>query len=98
MEGSRLLRLSAKPGGTRGKILLWCVGLAAFLEHWDAGSIPGPAQWVKALVLLQLWRSLHLWLGSDPWPGNSICHGAAKKKKKKPKTHRGYMGDAGEKK
>ena len=22
-----------------------------------------------------------MWLGSDPWPGNSICCGSAKKKK-----------------
>ena len=35
------------------EILLWCK--AASLEHWDAGSIPSPAQWVKNLVLLQVW-------------------------------------------
>ena len=23
------------------------MGLAASLEHWDTGSIPSPAQWVK---------------------------------------------------
>ena len=26
---------------------------------------------------------LQLWLTSDPWPGNSICCGVAKKEKKK---------------
>ena len=26
---------------------------------------------------------MQLWFGSDPWPGNSICHGVAKKEKKK---------------
>ena len=37
------------------------------------GSIPSLAQWVKDLALLQLWLRSHLWLGSDPWRGNSIC-------------------------
>ena len=32
---------------------------------------------VEDLVLLQLW------LGSDPWPRNSICHGVAEKEKRK---------------
>ena len=44
---------------------------------------PRPAQWVKDPALLQLWLTLQLWLGSDPWPGNSTCCGVAKKKKKK---------------
>ena len=45
-------------------------------EHWDAGLIPGLAQWVKDP------RS-QLPLRSDPWPRNSVFPGAAKKKKKK---------------
>ena len=40
---------------------------------------PPPSQWVKDLVLLQLQLRLPLWLGSDSWPGNSICCGVAKK-------------------
>ena len=36
------------------------------------------AQWVKDLVLPQLWLRSRLHLGSDPWPRNSICHGVAK--------------------
>ena len=36
-------------------------------------SFPSLAQWVK------LW---HRRLRSDPWPGNSICHEAAKKEKR----------------
>jgi len=34
--------------------------------------------WNSALKDLAL---LQLWLRSDPWPGNSIWHGADKKKK-----------------
>ena len=32
-------------------------------------------------MLPQLWLRLQLWLGCDPWPGNSICHRVAKKEK-----------------
>ena len=34
-------------------------------------------------MLLQLWHRSQLWLSSDPWPGNSICHRGAKKGRKK---------------
>ena len=47
------------------------------------GLIPGLAQWVKYRVLLQLQLSSRLQLRSDPWPGSSICHRVAKKKKEK---------------
>ena len=33
-------------------------------------------------LLPQLWCRLQLWLGSDPWPRNSICRGRWPKKKK----------------
>ena len=39
--------------------------------------------WVKDLVLLQLQCRLQLLLGSDPWPGSSMCHGVGRKEKKK---------------
>ena len=58
------------------------MGLAVSWEHWDAGSVPDPAQWVKDLVLQQLWLKLQLSLKSDPWPRNSICLKMAKKEKK----------------
>ena len=35
------------------------------------------------VLLLQLQSRLQLWLRSDPWPRNSICHGTAKNEKKK---------------
>ena len=57
------------------------MGSVASLELWNAGSIPGPTQWVKDIALLLLWCRLQLWLGSDPWSGNSICQRKKKKKK-----------------
>ena len=50
------------------------MGSLVSLQHQDAGSVPGLAQ-LKDPALLQLQ------LGSDPWPTNSIRHGAAKKEK-----------------
>jgi len=32
---------------------------------------------------LKDWHRSQLWFRSDPWPGNSICHGMAKKTKTK---------------
>ena len=57
---------------------LWCL--------WSTGSkvqCPAPTQWLKDLVLPKLWTRSQLRLGSDPWPGNSICHRVAKKGKGK---------------
>ena len=53
--------------------------LVASPEHWNPGFNPGPVQWVKDLVLPQLWCRLQLRLRSDPWPRNSICYMVAKK-------------------
>ena len=39
----------------------------------------------KEPVLPKLQCRLYLWLGSDPWPGNSTCWGRGQKKKKKKK-------------
>ena len=61
----------------------------AQLDWWHlgsartTGSIPGPAQWVKDLALVQLGLRSGLQLGSDAWPGSSICHEAAKNGGKK---------------
>ena len=44
---------------------------------WSAGTqVQSLAQWIKDLALPQLR------LGSDPWPGNSICYRVAKKTQK----------------
>ena len=59
------------------------MGSAASWECWDAGLIPDSAQWGKDLALSQLQHKSKLWLGSDPWPGKSICQGVAKKEKKR---------------
>ena len=66
---------------------------------WSTGSqVQSPAQYVKDLALLQVPRSSHLWLGSDPWPGNSRGHGATRKEKKKERKnshwHKGFIGRA----
>ena len=58
------------------------MGSVASLEHWDTGSIPGPAQ-VEDTALSQLQHRSKLQFGSDPWLENSICRRAAKKEKKK---------------
>ena len=52
-------------------------------QHLCSAGHSGVAQRVRDLVLPQLWRRSQLWLRSDPWPGNSICRGAAKKEKRK---------------
>ena len=50
-------------------------------------SIPGPAQWVRDPAMPQ--PGLPLWLGSDPWPGSSICHSRPKEGEKKKKKKSG---------
>ena len=54
-------------------------GSSMSLQCQDTGSIL--AQWVKVSCISTAAQRSQLWFGSDPWPGNSICLGAAKKKK-----------------
>ena len=67
------------------------MGSAASWEHWDTGSIPGPAQWVENPVLLQLWPdespNLDRSRGRGPpyTTGGGEKNGEGKKKKKKKK-------------
>ena len=52
---------------------------------WSTGTqVQSPAQHsgLKDPGLLQLQHRLQLQLGSDPWPGNSICCRVAKKERK----------------
>lgn len=57
-------------------------------ECWDVGSIPSLAQWVKAFRISKLQCRSQLWLGFDPWLGNSLCLGVAEiKKAKQNKEH-----------
>ena len=63
--------------------------LVASLQRWDIGSIPGPVQWVKDLMLPQLWHRSQCSWDLIPGPGTSMCLGAAKnwgKKEKKTLT------------
>ena len=51
------------------------------LQKQVTSRVPAAAKWDQ----LSLWSTgrLQLWLKSVPWPGNSICTGVAKRKKKK---------------
>ena len=55
-------------------------GLVVSLQCWGAGSILAQHSGLKDAALPWLQHKSRLHLGSDPWPGNSIWHGVAKKK------------------
>ena len=58
---------------------LWRNGIHNLLGALGYRLVPGPAQWVKDPALPKHWLRSQLRLGSDLWPGNSICHRVAKK-------------------
>ena len=53
------------------------------VEQGDAGSIPGPAQWVEDPAYCSLGVDGNCGLDSVPGPETSICHACGHKKKKK---------------
>ena len=64
---------------------LWRIGVSGILGALGSRVNPWSAQWVRDPVPTQPQLRLLLWLRYDPWPGNSICQGAAKKEKEKKK-------------
>ena len=48
-------------------------GSATSLQRQDARPSTAWHIRLKDPALLRLWRGPHLWLRSDPWPGNPIC-------------------------
>ena len=69
---------------------LWLNGMGGILGVLGHRFDPWLAHWVKDLVLPQLWLRSRLCLGSDPWPGSSMCLWAAKNEKKKRKKRNMY--------
>ena len=68
--------------GTTGSVESW--------ECWETASLSSLAQWFNDLALPMQLR-LKLQLGSDPWPGSSICRRVAKNGgKKKEKKRKKY--------
>ena len=70
---------------------LKCLQGVPAMPQWDGRhlcstrtQVWSPVQYsgLMGLALPQLQHRSQLWLGSDPWPGNSICCGADKKEKK----------------
>ena len=75
-------------GNTSSK-LPWrssCCGVTGSVASLKCqAQVPSPA-WPRGLKdpeLPNLQHRLQPWLGSDPWPGNSICCGVVRKKNKK---------------
>ena len=86
-KGKKTKQNKTKKQKQKQELLLWCNGIGGILGALGHGgdSIPSPAQWVMDPALPQLWLRLQMRLGSDPWPWNSTCHGAAKEKERKEK-------------
>ena len=58
------------------------MGSAVSLQHWDAGSIPGPTQWVKGSYTAIAVSELQI-----PGPGTPYALGWPKKRSRAKKTN-----------
>ena len=52
-EKERERRKEQKKEGKKEELPLWPNGISGVSEHWDIGSIPGPAPWVRDLLMPQ---------------------------------------------
>ena len=75
----KILRNKFSKRSTNWSSCYGTMGLIVTLQCQDTGSIPGLIQWVKDLALLQLQHRSQPWLRSDPWLGNYMGCGVAKK-------------------
>ena len=86
----------AKQRGSPFSLLLYRIsefsGSSGALQLQDGGLIPSLAQWVQDLAMPQVWCRSKLQVGSDPWPGNSICRRVAKKEREKIKKNLKRLG------
>ena len=62
---------------------LWCNGISSIGRARLQVQSPAQHSGLRIWHFCPLWLRLQLRLGTDLWPGNSICHRAAKMEKKK---------------
>ena len=65
----------------KGEFPLWSNGIGGISASPGCRFNPSPHSELKDLELPQWWHRSKLWFVADPWLGNSICHGVAKKRK-----------------
>ena len=68
---------------TLSEFPLWHNRIGSISAELGCKFNPQPGQWVDDPMLPQLSLRVQLYLRCDPWPGNSICCRAAKKKRER---------------